>query len=650
MTLSPMRLTLFMALLSVALAAVSLHHIAGAMPLTQLWHGPADGWQRLLLHYSWAPRQLVALLCGAALGLSGCLFQQCLRNPLASPSTLGVSAGAQLSLTLATLYAPSLLIIGRPWVAIAGALMAAGMALALSSRRRFSPLAVILAGMLLSLYCAAASAGLVLIHHDQLAGVLLWGAGSLIQNDWHSVHALAITLVITALLSTLLIRPLSLLSLGEQVAVGLGVHLGGVRITALILATVLSAMVASQVGIIGFIGLAAPALARLCGCQRFGLQLLWAPILGALTLWSIDLAVQVIGPVAGSLLPTGAVTGLFGAPLLMLLLFTLPKSPPALQSHSSQTRRHHHPTALALVMALLCVLLAAVALLVGYRLEGWAFNPGLLPWRWPRVMAAACAGVLLASSGVMMQRLLANPMASPELLGVSAGAAMGIAVAMMVFDRSGLSGQLGGAIAGAFITLMIISAVNHRNQYQATTLILSGIALSALMEGATVMITASGDPRAATLLSWLNGSTYRVSAPVALTCGLAAALLLTQAALAQRPLQALALGDANCRNCGFHPAKARLGLLALIAMMSGAATLAVGPLSFISLMAPHIARRLGAITLGQQLLVAAPLGAGLLISADWAGRYLIFPWQLPAGLLTTLIGGPYLLWLMMTRR
>ncbi|TKB50113.1 Fe(3+)-hydroxamate ABC transporter permease FhuB [Ferrimonas aestuarii] len=638
-------------LLAIALmTAASIQHNLAGLSLDSLWEVSPTNWQTLLLQYSWAPRQAVALIAGALLGLSGCLMQQCLRNPLASPSTLGVSAGAQLSLTLATLYAPSLLVIGRNSIAIIGALAAAALALALASRRQFSPLAVVLAGLLLSLYCGAASSALLLMRHDQLASVFIWGGGSLVQNGWQSAQTLALTLAAATLGATVLIRPLSLLSLGEQAASALGVRLGTLRIATLTLAAILSAIVVAEVGVIGFIGLAAPALARLCGCNRFGHQLLWSPLLGALTLWGVDLCLQLVGPISGSQIPTGAVTGLFGAPLLMLLLARLPKLSPQLETNHHQSWHHPHPQALVFGAMAFTILATLAALYSGFGLQGWSLDNGeLLPWRWPRVTAAGCAGLLLAASGVIMQRLLANPMASPELLGVSSGAAIGIAVVMIGLGTASLAAQLMGATFGALIALGMIIALSHRVQYQASHLILAGIALTALMEGLAVLMTASGDPRAVALMSWLSGSTYRVSPSLALSCALAAALLLMLVLIARRPLQAIALGDSISRNSGFAPNRSRLALLILVAACSAAATLAVGPMSFVSLMAPHIARQLGAASLQHQLILAMPIGMALLISADWVGRYLIYPWQLPAGLVTTLLGGPYLLWLMLKR-
>ena len=284
-----------------------------------LWPDLAD-MREVLVHYSWLPRLLTALLCGAALGLSGAILQQVLRNPLASPTTLGVSAGAQLALTLAALLAPGLLAVAREWIAVAGASAVLGLVFALAWNKALSPLSMVLGGMVLSLYCGALTALLIIFSQNYLVGLLIWGAGSLSQQDWSAVTYLAPRVIGGAVLAAFLVRPLSVVGLGDDGARSLGVSLTATRFAAMSLAVLLAAMVVSAVGVIGFIGLAAPPLAMLAGARRFGQRLLWAPIIGAALLWLADQIVQMAAGVYGDLAPTGALTALFGSPLLLWLL------------------------------------------------------------------------------------------------------------------------------------------------------------------------------------------------------------------------------------------------------------------------------------------------------------------------------------------
>ena len=469
--------------------------------------------REVVVHYSWLPRLLTAWLCGAALGLSGAILQQVLRNPLASPTTLGVSAGAQLALTLAALIAPGLLAVAREWIAVAGAAAVLGIVFALSWNKALSPLSMVLGGMVMSLYCGALVALLIIFSQNYLVGLLIWGAGSLSQQDWSAVTYLAPRVIVGALLAVLMIRPLSVVGLGDDSARSLGVSLTGTRFAAMALAVLLSAMVVSAVGVIGFIGLAAPPLAMLAGARRFGQRLFWAPVIGAALLWLADQIVQMAAGVYGDLAPTGALTALFGSPLLLWLLPRLRVSaePPA--AAPIVAVRAANPGRLLLILGGVLAFAAVLALVAGRGLEGWSVADvgQLLPWRWPRVLGALAAGAMLAVSGVLLQRLTGNAMASPEVLGISAGAALGLVILIFAVPGADRITQIGAGSIGAFLALGGVLALSRRSGFAPDRLLLAGIALSALFDALVVALSATGDPRATAILAWLTGSTYRVT-------------------------------------------------------------------------------------------------------------------------------------------
>ena len=148
------------------------------------------------------------------------------------------------------------------------------------------------------------------------------------------------------------------------------------------------------------------------------------------------------------------------------------------------------------------------------------------------------------------------------------------------------------------------------------------------------------------MLQWLAGSTYTITpADAALALALCV-VLCALTPLCKRWLQILPLGEASARALGVSTRGARFALLVLIALLTAAATLVVGPLSFVGLTAPHFARLLGARRPLQQVLLAAPIGALTIVVANWLGRALLMPRELPAGLVATLLGAPYLMWLL----
>ncbi|GHK35278.1 hypothetical protein ECZU06_24030 [Escherichia coli] len=219
--------------------------------------------EQMIFHYSLLPRLAISLLVGAGLGLVGVLFQQVLRNPLAEPTTLGVATGAQLGITVTTLWA--IRCYGEPVCCAGRGLRCWLNCLWRRVGKRLSPVTLILAGLVVSLYCGAINQLLVIFHHDQLQSMFLWSTGTLTQTDWGGVERLWPQLLGGVMLTLLLLRPLTLMGLDDGVARNLGLALSLARLAALTLAIVISALLVNAVGIIGFIGLFAPLLAKMLG-------------------------------------------------------------------------------------------------------------------------------------------------------------------------------------------------------------------------------------------------------------------------------------------------------------------------------------------------------------------------------------------------
>ena len=607
---------------------------------------------QLRVHYSWLPRLCMALLCGGALALAGVLMQQVLRNPLASPTTLGVANGAQLALALATLYAPTLLL-AREWIALAGGGLATALVFALARRRGLSPLTLILAGLVVSLLLGAVNVMLMLLQPQGLASLFIWSAGSLSQNSWDGVLFLLPRLALVLTLVAWLLRPLALLELDDSGARSLGVSLDKLRLVALALAVFVTACVVSAVGVIGFIGLAAPAIARLLGARMLRQRLLCAPLVGAALLLLTDLTVQYFAGNFSELVPTGGVTALLGAPLLLWLIprLRLPAGRPQVAVSAPVPQRKREQPVLSLLLLLLLVC-GVLALLLGQGPQGWGWviEPQVLQWRVPRILGAAGAGLMLGLAGSLLQRLTGNPMASPELMGISAGAALGLLALVLLWAGAPLWARLGTGFVGALLTLLVIIAFARRHAYSPDRLLLVGIAISALFDAVKMLVLSLNDPRGQSVLSWLSGSTYFVQLPTALAALGCGVLLLMLCLPLGRWLTLLPLGESTPRSLGVPMRAARLSIMLLAALLTAAATLLVGPLSFVGLMAPHMARVLGFQHARGQLIGSALIGALLMVLADWLGRNMLFPEQLPAGLLAALVGGVYLIWGLGRRR
>jgi iron complex transport system permease protein len=266
--------------------------------------------------------------------------------------------------------------------------------------------------------------------------------------------------------------------------------------------------------------------------------------------------------------------------------------------------------------------------------------------RLPRVLLAALVGGGLAVVGAVLQSVFRNPIADSGLLGVGAGAAFGAVLAV----KLGLSATVflalpAAAFAGALLAIGAVYALAHlARRASLEGLLLTGVAVSALASAATsTLLVTTEEYRVKVILFWLAGGLDGRSWE---HLNLAAALVLPAVALLvllARPLDVLAMGDEEAASLGLHVHAARLGLLALAALVTGAATAVAGAVPFVGLVSPHALRPLVG-PLGRHLLPAAFLGGALLVViADIAARTLNPAFDLPLGSLTALVGAPYFL-------
>ncbi len=629
------------------------HHLPAALWMRAALAPAPDDLAQVLFHFGLLPRLAAAVLCGAMLGLTGAIFQQVLRNPLAEPATVGVSAGAYLALALAGFFAPDLLRWGREWIAFAGGAGAMGLVFVLAAGGGLSPLAVVLGGLVVSLTCGAVGATLALFHEQSMTALLIWSSGSLSQTGWSVVARLFPALLLSGVAAGLMARPLRLLELDDGFAAARGLSPGSVRLLLIGIALAASTLVVSSVGIIGFVGLAAPTLARLCGARTVRARLLLAAVIGAILLCGVDQAIQWFSG-EGAQVPAGAMTAVLGAPLLVWLVpharAAAPMAPQAFRGRGRLSR----PRRWLLVGMLLLALIMIVSLFLGrgaggMTWSGWSEAAALSYWRGPRMVAAVAGGMMLAAAGVLLQRLTGNEMASPEVLGVGAGATVGITVLVLSLPSYGPLMPLAAAAGGALASIGVLMVLARRYSFAPYPMLITGIALGSGVQAVVAALLASGDIRMFAVLRWLAGSTFLAGPREAELAAGCAAVLLTLAFCAVRWLDILPLGPEASQAAGINLRRARLLLLLLSAALTGSATVIVGPMSFVGLLAPQMALMVGFRKAGAHLLASLLMGAVIMAVADWMGRWLLFPNQIPAGLLATLIGAPYFLLLIRKR-
>lgn len=634
----------------VAALALCLWNASAFLPFAQWPAIPLNpdemNTQQVILAYAVLPRAAVAIFAGAALGLAGALLQRLLSNPIADPSTLGVSSGAQLAIVTATLFFPALLDEFRWAVALAGAGLATAIVFLLGWRSRLEPVTMVISGLLVGVTCSAISAAMTLSQGEYLMSLVTWNGGSLSQQDWSSAKVLAIQFVIGLVAAIMLSRPLTLVGLGDSSARALGVPLAWLRVAVVMVAVALTAGVAANVGLVSFIGLAAPAIVRGLGVRKPGTVLVAAPLAGAILLWLCDGGVQWLGSGLGETFPTGAVTALIGGPLLLWLIPRVRSSAsaggrPAIFARASATK----------VMFLLALLAIAafLALSLVRTPDGWSLLTGrdfveLLPLRWPRLLAAAAAGSLLAMAGAILQRLTGNPLASPEVVGVSGGAGIGFAIALTLFATPNNFQLLLCAAIGAFAAMIVVLSFASQRHLSPNRLLLAGISVSSFASAVLSVFLAIGDQRSWQILAWLGGSSASATPDTAIFLAVLGACVTLAALLLTRWLTILPLGQTTPVSLGLPVGMARMSTILLACIASAAASLLVGPLSFVGLMAPHMTRRMGFDRAASHVLASAVLGALLMTIADLGARNATFPYELPLGLFAALVGAPYLAW------
>ena len=270
------------------------------------------------------PRALLAVLVGANLAAAGVMLQGVMRNPLAAPDVIGVTAGAALAATVMIVAAPAVAASGTlaglalPAAAFAGAAAAAAVVFVLSWQPGVGTSAVrmILAGVAVAAMIGGLQGFLMVYFSDRVQGVVLWLAGSLNTRSWRHVALVAPFTLLGLALAAALVRPLNLLQLGDTVAHGLGVPVHLTRVVAIASAALLTGSAVCAVGVLGFVGLVVPHITRLTVGHGHARLLPAAALAGAaLVLWA-DIGARLLGEV-----PVGVLTALVGGPYFVALLY-----------------------------------------------------------------------------------------------------------------------------------------------------------------------------------------------------------------------------------------------------------------------------------------------------------------------------------------
>jgi len=611
------------------------------------------------------PRAVAGLLCGAALAVAGVLLQAVLRNPLASAGTLGINAGAYFAVVVGTVFFPALASRIPIAFALVGGLAAVVMVYMLAGGNRSTPIHLVLAGMIVTLLLSSFTSVAQILFLDDARHLFAWGSGSLEQNNWDGILSVWFLIVIGLAAAFSIAKFLNLLELGEESAASLGQRIQTTKRLGIGIAVVLATISVSIAGPIGFIGLLVPHLVRLMGFRNHKMLIPLSAILGSALLLGADALTYSLQATYGNL-PVGAVTAAIGGPWLIWIVLRMAKT-------RSKSSRVNWTTTLSVGSAarktpfwLLYTVLGILLLsLLGYGcmiggdkmlsikqlLLVFSSNGDDLlrhiVWnmRLPRMAAALFGGAALAVAGLLIQGAVRNPMADPSVIGVTSGAGVGVLSVLAIWPYASGAVLAISAFVGAIGAAALVFALAWRSGFSPGLLILAGISVTAVGSAIIQFLVLQSSSYTAALI-WLAGSTYARGWSDTVPLIIVSLFILPLAWWLGRRVELLAFDDSVSLGVGLRVHQARLVSAGIGVALASVVVATVGTVGFIGLLAPHAARFMSGHHHRRTFILAALIGAVLLMAADISGRLIALPKEISSGLMVSLIGTPYLIYLL----
>ena len=270
----------------------------------------------------------------------------------------------------------------------------------------------------------------------------------------------------------------------------------------------------------------------------------------------------------------------------------------------------------------------------------------VVEWRLPRTLLALIMGAALGMSGAIFQSLTRNPLGSPDVIGFDAGAYSG-ALVVIILVNGGFFGVAGGALLGGILTALVVYLLAWRGSVEGFRLIVVGIGVSAMLTAFNSYLLIKADLKVAVAAAtWGAGTLNGVTLERLVQVGVVLGILMPLALTLGRSMRQLELGEDAARSMGVNTNRTRLAMTVIGVALTATVTAAAGPITFVALAGPQIARRVCG-TAGVALLPAAAMGALLLVTADYLAQRAFAPTQLPVGVVTVCLGGLYFAWLLM---
>lgn len=269
--------------------------------------------------------------------------------------------------------------------------------------------------------------------------------------------------------------------------------------------------------------------------------------------------------------------------------------------------------------------------------------------RLPRTVACLLAGAGLAVAGTIIQKVLANNLASPSIIGVNAGAGLAVSICC-AFGIYSAWAVAGASFAGAVCATMLVVLAGRKSKASKTTVVLGGVAVTACLNALTETVITMVPDAALSSRDFRVGGFSSVDQGRLIPAGILIILGIVLVCTLTNELDVLSLGDDTARTLGMKVSLMRNGMLTLAALLAGASVSFAGILSFVGLIVPHISRQIIGNESGKLIPFSALFGAGFVAICDLAARMIFAPFELPTGIILSILGGPFFIWLLLKRK
>ncbi|HEC1888889.1 TPA: iron ABC transporter permease [Campylobacter jejuni] len=579
-------------------------------------------------------RFFMCLLCGFLLAFSSLILRIVMQNPLASDTTLGIAPSASFTILIATLFFPSFLNISKVLMGFIGAFSILFLMFIFMLKKYLNSASIIFLGLINGMVFSALSSLLVLFYPEESKAFLLFNSGYLTQNNFKNVIEFFCYSSVALVSLYFFIPHLKILNLGDELASSVGQNIFYVKFFALCLSAYFITLVVSFIGVISFLGLFASVCAGFFKIKNIRKEFAICGFLGFFLLFGVDLFLQILQILKGIDLPTGGVLALIGSPLFIFAVLKILKE--TFNNDDIYMSCYFKEKYIIAGLILLVLMLFFLNLYFDFSTLGFKnISDEILVLRLNRLFILFLCGILLALVGFILQRLSFNPIASPEMLGINSGASLGVLFALYF--------SLGYiqifAIMGALLVLCFMFFLSIKFNINMQKIILIGVAIMFFVDALGKIFLSSGDFRAYAFLAYTQAGFINIDENLSLFLLIYTGVFLFVLYMLYPGLKIFSLGENCALSVGLNITKFRIVFLILSACACALISLCIGPFSFIGLLATYIVRLLGIKKLYNQLLSTALLGICLIFLAYFISKVILFPYEIPLGIVATLLGG-----------